>query len=261
MVADDRHNSAEGPIAEPEPLGPVGISRRRFTKNVGAGSAAALGLMFAAPKISTIRYAARAAVGSPPPPGSTTTTTTTPGRTGRMTVDEPNPCAGTAIHIHAEGFVPKTAVMFALDSPAHVLGTTTANGDGRVNVTYNIPVTGPFGAHEIKATGVQPGGKTLVLSAPITIRTVADCHQGTQGSTVPGTGSSSPPTTVPTTTPATSPQAEQGGQSLQQGSKMPFTGMNSTDLALAGGAAALAGWALYGIGGSGDRDDNDESAR
>jgi hypothetical protein len=246
------------PTTTGEIVGPIGLSRRELVTRVGGGSAAALGLMWAAPKISTIKHAAKAKAGSPPP-GSTTTTTTTPvGALGTITVDDPNPCAGTNIHIHADGFVPNTAVTIELDSSADVLGTTTANSAGKVNVLYPVPLSGPFGAHMVIATGVAPGGKTLTLKAPVTIHTVADCQHNTEGSTVPSTTSptTSPATTTPTTT-KKNPHEQSQGQTLEKGTNLPFTGMNSTDLALAGGAAALAGWAVYGIGGSRDRDGDD----
>jgi hypothetical protein len=231
-------------------VGPIGLSRRDFAKKVGSGSAATLAFVWAAPKISTIRYGMKAAVGSPPPGSTTTSTSTTVpvGQQGSMVVDDPNPCAGTNIHIHASGFAPGTAVSFVLDSAANPLGTTTSNADGRCNVLYKVPLSGPFGSHTVIATGVKPGGKTLVLSAPVVIRTVADCKAHGEGSTVPGT--TAPGTTVPG-------GSKTQGESLQQGSNLPFTGADSTDLALVGGAAALTGWALYGLGRRGDEDGDD----
>jgi hypothetical protein len=254
MATEERNPNEEHPEG-PDLLGPIGLSRRQFARKVGGGSAAALGLMWAAPNISTIRYAAKAVVGSGPPTSSTTTTTTPVGAEGTMTVDNPNPCAGTAIHIHASGFAPNTAVNLELDSPANPLGTTTANSNGRINVLYKVPLSGPFAAHSVIATGVKPGGQTLVLSAHIVIKTVADCEQGHQGSTVPTTAGAS--TSVPaTTTPTTAPKKVHGqGEALQKGSNLPFTGRNSTDLALTGGAAALAGFAVYGM--AAGRDDED----
>jgi hypothetical protein len=226
-------------------VGPIGLSRREFTKRVGAGSAATFGLVWAAPKISTVRYGLKAAAGSPPPGSTTTSTsTTTPvGAQGSIAVDNPNPCAGTSIHIHASGFAPHTAVNLVLDSAANPLGTATANSDGRINALYKVPLSGPFGSHTVIATGVKPGGQTLVLSAPVVIRTVADCKAHGEGSTDPTTAAAS----------ATA------GESLQKGSNLPFTGAGSTDLALVGGAAALAGWALYGVSRSRD-EDGDEPA-
>jgi hypothetical protein len=244
---------ASAPVdGDTDPIGPVGLSRREFTKAVGAGSAATVGLAWAAPKISTIRYGLRAVAGSPPPGSTTTTTsTTTPiGAQGTLTVDDPNPCAGTSIHIHASGFARNSAVNLALDSAAHPLGTATANGDGRINVLYKVPLSGPFGNHIVIATGVKPGGQTLVLTAPIVIHTVADCGKNGngKGSTVSGQ-------TATTVDPPS-------GQSLQHGSNLPFTGMDSAELALIGGAAALAGWGLYGVSRSRDedRDDGDDAA-
>jgi hypothetical protein len=256
----EEHQPTGPPVdARADIVGPIGLSRRQFAKTVGGGSAAALGLMWAAPKISTIKHAAKAAAGSQPP-GSTTTSTSTPvGALGTITVDDPNPCAGTAIHIHADGFVPNTAVAIYLDSTSNSLGTTTANSAGKINVLYAVPLSGPFGAHTIIASGVAPGGKNLVLKATVDIHTVADCQHNTEGSTVPGTTSptTTPATTTPTTTKKNQQHEQSQGQTLEKGTNLPFTGMNSTDLALAGGAAALAGWAIYGIGGNRDQDDED----
>jgi hypothetical protein len=253
----------EGPAGPPpRPLGPIGLSRRQFTRNVGAGGVAAVGLMWAGPKISTIRYAAKAAAGSPPP--TTTTSTTGPGvPEGTISVNTRSPCAGDSFQLHASGFVQKTAVTIELDSAAHILGTTTSNGDGRINVRVDLAPDGPTGEHTLKVIGVRPGGQTLTLSVPLVIKTVAECETQSEGSTTtsPTTVPASTPTTTPTVTTAPQkpqqPQQQQGGESLQHGGGvLAFTGANSSELALVGGAAALAGWAVYGI--ASDREGGDD---
>jgi hypothetical protein len=246
----------------PRPLGPIGLSRRQFTRHVGAGGVAAVGLMWAGPKISTIRYAAKAAAGSPPPT-STSTSTTVPGVPGTLSVDTRSPCVGDSIHVQASGFVQKTAVTVELDSAAHILGTTTTNGDGRINVRVDLAPDGPTGAHTLIVVGVRPGGQTLTLSVPLVIKTVAECQTQSEGSTTtsPTTAPPNTPTTTPTVTTAPQtpqpPQQQQGGESLQHGGGvLAFTGANSSELALVGGAAALAGWAVYGV--ASDREGGDD---
>jgi hypothetical protein len=250
------------PGPPPRPLGPIGLSRRQFTRNVGASGVAAVGLMWAGPKISTIRYAAKAAAGSPPP--TTTTSTTVPGTPeGTISVNTRSPCAGDSIQLHASGFVQGTAVTIELDSAEHILGTTTSNGDGRVNVRVDFPSDGPTGEHILKVIGVRPGGQILTLSVPLVIKTVAECQTQSEGSTtstpttVPANTSTTTPTATTTPQKPQQPQQQQGGESLQHGGGvLAFTGANSSELALVGGAAALAGWAVYGV--ASDREGGDD---
>src|SRR6476619_93431 len=114
-----------------EAVSSIGLSRRDFTRRFGGGSVAAVGLAWAAPKITTIKYSAKAKAGSPPPTSSSTTTTSVPvGQLGHISLSESSPCVGDTIHVKADGFARKTAVTLEIDSPAHTLGVTTANGDG-----------------------------------------------------------------------------------------------------------------------------------
>src|SRR5262249_43280648 len=90
--ADD--SGSDEPARDPDPSSPR-LSRRDFATRFGAGSAAAVGLAWASPHISTIRFARKAAVGSPPPTGSTTTTSTTIGGTeGSISLNTVTPCVG-----------------------------------------------------------------------------------------------------------------------------------------------------------------------
>jgi hypothetical protein len=248
---------------DPPTVGPIGLSRRQFARNVGA-SGVAVGLIWAGPKISTIRYAAKAAAGSPPPTSTSTSTSVPEGPLGTISVTNANPCAGDSVQIHASGFVPKTALTIELDSAAHILGTTTTNGDGRINAKIDFAANGPTGAHVLKVVGVRTGGQTLVLSVPVVIKTAAECKTHSEGSTTtvePNSSTTGPhsSTSTPTvTTKPQQPQNQQGGESLQHGSGgLAFTGANSSELALVGGAAALAGWALYGIASERDEDADD----
>lgn len=249
-----------------ESIGSIGLSRRDFARRFGGGSAAVVGLAFATPKITTIRYAAKAKAGSPPPTSTTTTSTSVPvGELGHISLSESSPCVGDTIRVKADGFAPKTAVTLEIDSPEHTLGVTTANGDGKINVQIELSSHGPTGAHTLKAVGVQTGGRTLTLSAPITIKTEAECRVENEGSTTtstPGTLGSTTPTSTPTsTTPTTNAADKQqggGGGKPLNGNSLAFTGTDAINLALVGGAAAIGGRALYGLARRSDEDDEDE---
>lgn len=242
-------------------IGSVGLSRRDFTKRVAGGSAAAMGVAWAAPKITTIRYAAKAKAGSPPPTSTTTTTSVPVGQLGHITISVNSPCVGDTIRVSADGFAPGTAVTLEIDSAAHTLGVTTASGTGSINVDVVMPKAGPTGAHTLKAVGVQTGGRTLTLSAPITIKTEAECAVGPNGTTstiAPGTVTTTPGSTTPgSTTPVTIGGKQEGGGPLGSGS-LAFTGTDAIDLALVGGAAALGGRMLYGLARRSDDDEDEE---
>jgi hypothetical protein len=255
---------------------PTHLSRRDFASRFGAGSAAAVGLAWASPHISTIRFARKAAVGSPAPPPSTTTTTTIAGVEGSISISGRTPCPGDILAVHADGFAPKTAVTLELDSAENVLGVTTAGGKGRVNVTLRLP-SDVEGLHNLIVTGVRPGGRTLTLSVPVTIKTADECKVGPKGSTTttqpgttttttpgkkPATTTSTSPTSVPTSTTIGGEQVHEGGGGGEPhgvsngGGFLAFTGTDSVDLALLGAAAAVGGRALFGL--VAHRDENDE---
>jgi len=257
MDGQEEKPSGEVPIEKPvASIGSVGLSRRDFTKRVAGGSAAAMGVAWAAPKITTIRYAAKAKAGSPPPTSTTTTTSVPIGQLGHIALSVNSPCVGDTIRVAADGFAPGTAVTLEIDSAAHTLGVTTASGTGSINVDVLLPTSGPTGAHTLKAVGVQTGGRTLTLSAPITIKTEAECAVGSNGTTsttAPGTVT----TTPGSTTPVTIGGKQGGGGPLGSGS-LAFTGTDAIDLALVGGAAALGGRMLYGLARRSDDDEDEE---
>ena len=252
----------------------VGLSRREFSRRIGTGSAAAaVGLVWAAPKISTIRYATKVVAGSPPPATSTTTSTTPTsvpvGRQGGISVSTGSPCAGDNLGVSASGFVPHTAVRLELDSAENSLGVTTADRTGSIDVSVHLSSHTPAGPHTIRVVGVQSGGRTLTLRATITIRSEEECRVGTKGSTTttpstthvgprsttPGTTATSPITAKVSTPPGTSEVSP--GTTTLSGGALAFTGTDAVDLALIGAAAAVGGRALYGLARRGD-DDLDE---
>src|SRR4051812_31685938 len=159
-------------------LGPRGLSRRDFAARFGAGSAAAVGVAWAAPHITTIKFAAKAAVGSAPPGSTTTTSTTIEGEVGSVSLSSHDPCAGDILIVRARGFVPKTAVTIEIDSAEHTVAVTTAGGQGRINVAVRLPTTVPTGVRDLVVVGVKPGGRTLTLHVPVTIRSVEECAVG-----------------------------------------------------------------------------------
>ena len=242
---------------------PPSISRRRFaTVAVGAGSLALAGGALASPRISTIRFAAKAAVGSAPP-GSTTTSTTIAGQTGSISLSSNSPCAGADLIVQARGFAAKTAVTLEIDSDATTLGVTTCDSQGRIDTIVKLP-RHPTGPHDLVLVGVAPGGRTLTLRTQVDIKTEAECAVGPEGTTSttttttnPKVSTSTPSSTTPTTTPPTTPVTTESRKPTRTGSGLAFTGTDTTELALLGAAAAVAGRMLYGIaaGRGGEEDD------
>jgi len=239
------------------------ISRRRFaTVAVGAGSLAIAGGALAGPRITSIRFGQKAAVGSPPPTSSTTSTTIG-AEGGSISVSSTSPCAGDDVTVKASGFAPKTAVTLEIDSAANTLGVTTCDAKGQINTIVKLPAHGPTGVHQLVLVGVAPGGRTLTLHTSVTIKTVEECAVGPEGttSTTTPTGpvsTSTPTSTTPTTVPATTPVTTGGKPPTRTGSGLAFTGTDTTELALLGAAAAIAGRMLYGVaaGRGGDEDDD-----
>jgi hypothetical protein len=206
------------------------LSRREFAKRAGVGSAAAAGLVWAAPKISTIRYAAKAAAGSQPP---TTPTEPVPEQTlgGKVTVSVASPCVGAQVRVTAGGFAPGAGVAIQIDSAAHAIDMVNADASGAIDVMVTIPTTAPTGPRTLRAVGPMPGGTTQTLTTAITIKTAAECAD-------PGVGATGSPVGADGTA---------GVESAGTGSgSLPLTGSDAIDLAVIGGAAAIGGRVLYG---------------
>ena len=64
-----------------------------------------------------------------------------------------------------------------------------ASTDGNVSVRLPKNMTG---RHEMVVVGVQPGGRKLTLSVPITIRSEADCQVGPEGAATSASLEASP---------------------------------------------------------------------
>ena len=152
------------------------------------------------------------------------------------------------------GFAGKTAVTLEIDSPANTLGVTTCDSQGRVDTIVKLP-RHPTGTHQLVLVGVGPGGRTLTIRAEVNIKTEEECAVGPEGSTStttvptnPSVSTSSPSSTTPTSTPPTTPvTTAQNKPPTRTGSGLAFTGTDTTELALLGAAAAVAGRMLYGI--------------
>jgi hypothetical protein len=281
---DQRATNGDGsgsdePPRDPDPS-PPRLSRRDFATRFGAGSAAAVGMAWASPHISTVRFARKAQVGSPPPGTSTTTSSTIAPPEGHIELNTVTPCEGDICSVRADGFAPRTAVTLELDSPEHTLGVTTAGVRGRINVTVRLP-SGLTGDHVFVVVGVRPGGRTLSLTVPVKIKTAQECQIPPQGSTTtttqpPGSTTTTRPGNRPTTTvspstsvppstsvaPANTQEGGGGGGGVQGASNgggfLAFTGTDSVDLALLGAAAAVGGRALFGLVAHRDDEDEDE---
>jgi cytochrome c len=220
---------ADTPVADGADIASSGsLSRREFAKRAGFGSAAAAGLVWAAPRISTIRYAAKAAAGSAPP---TSTTNTAPVETlgGKVTVSAASPCVGEQVRVTANGFAPNAGVAIQIDSAAHAIDMVNADASGAVDVLVTIPTNAPTGLRTLRAVGPIPGGTTQILTTEITIKTAAECA-APDGTGVGATGS----------------PVGAGVGAGTGGGTLPLTGSDAIDLAAIGGAAAIGGRVLYG---------------
>jgi hypothetical protein len=207
------------------------LSRREFAKRAGVGSAAAAGLVWAAPKISTIRYAAKAAAGSLPPTPTTTETGPVTTLGGKVTVSVASPCVGTQVRVIANGFAPGAGVAIQIDSAAHAVDMVHADASGAVDVVVTIPTTVPTGPRTLRVVGPMPGGSPQTLTTAITIKTAAECAPGGTGVGATGTPVDGAPGVA--------------GAGTGSGS-LPLTGSDAIDLAVIGAAAAIGGRVLYG---------------
>lgn len=243
------------------------LSRREFATRIGGGSAAVFGMAWAAPKISTIKYAMRAQAGSPPPPTSTTTTTTggNPRPRGRLQLSVSSACVGDTCVLVGIGFAANSAVTLEVGSSSHVIGVLTADGNGEVHSTFQLQDDLPRGPRRIRCVGIAPGGRALIVTAPLNIKDQGDCDTGPQGSTSPTsvsgtTATSTTPTTTPTPTTRVSPINTQGGgpPPSQGNGLLAFTGTDAADLAVLGIAAAVGGRALYALARNADDGDEEE---
>lgn len=92
----------------------------------------------------------------------------TPGA-GSLTLSTSSSPPGGPVTATGSGFAAGTTVTLTIASTPQTIGTTVANSGGGIQATVTIPSNIPAGGHTISATGLDPAGATLVLSAPITV--------------------------------------------------------------------------------------------
>ena len=116
--------------------------------------------------------------------GVTTITVTAPAPALQAVAPEVVVANGQEVDAYATGFEPGESVVVTVHSITYVVGTFTANQQGRVDVSWAIPKNFPPGAHTIEFAGALSG----TVSVPFTVTSlIAD----TGGSLV-GTGSANP---------------------------------------------------------------------
>ena len=103
--------------------------------------------------------------------GSSTSTTA-----GNMTsttvgasVSDSTPTRGQNVTVTAGGFAPGSTVAVDFLSTPVRIGTLTANAAGVASGTVRIPINATAGAHEIRLTGVDAAGATVVRSVAVSV--------------------------------------------------------------------------------------------
>jgi len=140
----------------------------------------------------------------------------------KMDVSNTNPSPGETITVGGEGYASNSTQDIGIQSaPRHLVNAQAdANGDFSQDVT--IPCDLAAGDHTITATGVNPDGSPLTLSAGVNVKNAA-CVLGTQ-------------TTATTTAHGNSEQA----RGTTSTSTLPFTGGAATVLLLTIAAGLIA---------------------
>jgi alpha-L-fucosidase len=83
-------------------------------------------------------------------------------------VSDNTPVAGEAVTIEVGGFAADSEVTITLHSDPIVLGTFTADGNGVVRATVNLPA-GVSGSHDIVVSGFNALGAPVVATIPVSI--------------------------------------------------------------------------------------------
>lgn len=129
-------------------------------------------------------------------------------------ISDYTPQAGDVVTVMFNGFGPYTMVVIRLHSDPVDLGTFTADGNGVVRVTVNLP-EGVTGSHHIVATGTDALNNAVTASMPVTI-SAADVS--------PNTGSNTPGSFLPRTGSNTTMIVTLGGLALVVGGAATFAG-------------------------------------
>jgi LPXTG-motif cell wall-anchored protein len=99
---------------------------------------------------------------------------------GGVSLDPSSPKVGSMLTIDSPGWKANSDVTITLHSDPVVLATVTADTNGDVHATVQIPSGTATGAHTLELTGTDPAGAPRTVSTPITI--------AGSGSSLPRTG-------------------------------------------------------------------------
>lgn len=91
-----------------------------------------------------------------------------------ITVSATALCPGDSLVVQGRGFAADSSVLIALAANDTNLGTATADGEGNVSFETAVPDTQAAGDYTIQASGTDPEGAELVLSAALTVE---DCDE------------------------------------------------------------------------------------
>lgn len=76
---------------------------------------------------------------------------------------------GEEVRIAGGGFVPGSEVIVTIESDPIVLGVTTADANGEIDVMMVLPVEVPIGDHTLKASGDAATGGRLILEKAVEV--------------------------------------------------------------------------------------------
>ena len=83
---------------------------------------------------------------------------------------------GDQVTLTGGGFAPHTTVVVSFHSTPVVVGSTTADAEGRFSLTVAVPADAPAGQHHFQAEGSGPSGLDTMLVAPIRVRSLVRHH-------------------------------------------------------------------------------------
>ena len=167
-----------------------------------------------------------------------------------------------SLDVSASGFAPHEVVTFTMTNPAHSLGALETSATGTLSGALSLPGAVPAGSHVLAARGQTSGDTaTATFTTMETSGTPQPCATAfttrpagyvlaasyvtaacisTQAPAAAGT-----PGAAGTPAVAGAPAGVASGATVAHGgSQLPFTGSNSSLIALTGSAAVLAGGAL-----------------
>lgn len=74
-----------------------------------------------------------------------------------------------SITVQGEGFASNSDIKFYLFSTATAVGTTTANSDGTMSATFDVPAGISAGLHTLQVVGFAPDGSSRVLNLGVRV--------------------------------------------------------------------------------------------